>query len=198
MPPDEQTSSATDAAAAKAADATAQNKATSDTSAAKTADAAINYDTLELKKPEGFTGSDHDLAYVRDIAKRMGISAAQAQQFLDVHAENIKAADAAILQEQQQAKAEHVAALKADPEFGGNKYQESVTKADQFLAKFDPTGELLTILKDNGLDNAPQLVRVFMRAGAAMGEGKFVQAPADKQTEKLNPYPHMTSYFNRS
>lgn len=137
--------------------------------------AAVDYDKLEFQKPADYKGSDSDIAFVRDLAKSTGLSAEQAQKLFDRHAAVIASEEAAIAREVEQTRADHIAALKSDPEFGGPKFAESITKADQFLAKYDTDGKLLAKLKQFGLEHEPDLVRVFMRAAAASSEGKFVQ-----------------------
>ncbi len=140
------------------------------------APAPIDYDKLDLKKPEGYKGTDADLAFVRAAAKAAGVSAEAAQKLLDHHAATIASEEAAIQREIEQTRNDHIAALKSDPEFGGAKFSESITKADQFLAKYDPEGKLIGKLKQFGLEHEPDLVRVFMRAAAASSEGKFIQS----------------------
>lgn len=136
---------------------------------------AVDYDKLDFKKPDGYKGADSDIAFVRDLAKSTGLTAEQAQKLFDRHAAVIADEEAAIAREIEQTRNDHIAALKSDPEFGGPKFQESITKADQFLAKYDTEGKLLAKLKQFGLEHEPDLVRVFMRAAAASSEGKFIQ-----------------------
>jgi hypothetical protein len=156
---------------------------------------AVDYDKLDFKKPEGYKGADSDIAFVRDLAKSTGLSAEQAQKLFDRHAAVIADEEAAITREVEQTRADHIATLKSDPEFGGPKFAESITKADQFLAKYDTDGKLLAKLKQFGLEHEPDLVRVFMRAAAASSEGKFVQAgkaPAQSRAATAQEmYPSM-------
>jgi hypothetical protein len=137
--------------------------------------AAVDYDKLDFKKPADYKGADGDIAFVREMAKATGLTAEQAQKFFDQHAAVIARDEEAQAREMAQSRVDKIAQLKADTEFGGPKYAESITKADQFLAKYDPNGELLAELKQFGLEVHPTLVRLFMRAGRDMGEGKFVQ-----------------------
>ena len=139
--------------------------------------AAVDYDKLEFRKPDGYKGADSDIARVRALAKATGLTAEQAQKLFDHDAATITADGEAMVREVAQTRAANITALKADAEFGGTKYTESLTRADQALAILDPKGELLAELKEFGLEHHPTLVRAFMRAGRMMAEGTtFVQA----------------------
>lgn len=135
----------------------------------------------DFKKPDGYTGTDSDVSRIKDTAKALGLSVEQAQKLFDYDAQLIKNNDEAITREMAQARADHLAQLKSDPEFGGQKYRESITKADQFLAMVDPSMELLQSLREHGLDAFPPLVRAFMRAGQMMGNGKLHGIDSAKQ-----------------
>lgn len=157
---------------------------------------AVDYDKLDLKKPEGYKGADSDLAFARNMAKNLGLSAEAAQKFVDEHAKVIAADDEAVTRETAQTRADNIATLKADAEFGGAKFNESITRADQWLAKYDPNGELAAELKSFGLDTHPTLVRAFMRAARDMADGTtFVQAkPGDNASQAASLsefYPSM-------
>ncbi len=146
---------------------------------------AVDYDKLDLKKPEGYKGADSDIAYARGMAKALGLSAEAAQKFVDEHAKVIAADDEAIIREQAQTRSDNIAKLKADAEFGGAKFNESIARADQALAVIDPNGELGAELKAFGLDTHPTLVRAFMRLGNMLAEGNtFVQAKPPNEEGK--------------
>lgn len=153
-------------------------------------------ESYDFKKPDGYKGVDADIARVQGMAKAGKLTAEQAQALFEADAANIAEQDAAIERETAQTRADNIAALKADPEFGGPKYAESITRADQALAILDPKGELLAELKQFGLEHHPNLVRAFARAGQMMTEGNtFVQAkggpPESKAASLLEFYPTM-------
>lgn len=83
---------------------------------------------------------------------------------------------------------------QADKEIGGTALETNVTFAHQFIGQFG-SPELKALLRDTGLGNHPELVRVFVRAGKAMAEdggvsGKTAGAP---KSAAAVLYDHPTS-----
>lgn len=99
-----------------------------------------------------------------------------------------KVIDALLTAQQKRAAAweEHqkamVATLKADKDFGGERFEYNVNLANRALMKFaDP--ELLTLLKNTGLGNHPAVVKTFFRIGKANAEDS-VAGTAASPTKK--------------
>lgn len=151
----------------------------------------------DLKKPEKYAGADSDVARVEAMAKALKLTPEAAQALFEYDATGIAEDNAAIERETAQVRADNIAAIKSDPEFGGAKYTESLTRADQAFAALDPKGELLAELKKFGLESHPPLVRAFMRAGKLMAEGTTIvqggTRPTDSKSASLKEmYPTMT------
>lgn len=134
-------------------------------------------ESYEFAKPADYKGADSDVARVTALAKAAGLTKEAAQKLFDADAAGIAENEAAVIREMAQARTDNIATLKADAEFGGAKYTESLTRADQALAVLDPKGELMAELKANGLEHHPLLVRTFMRAGRMMAEGTTLVQP---------------------
>lgn len=112
------------------------------------------------------------------FAKAHQLSPEAAQQALD-HANAEVVADRAA-QQQRQAEAfktlsreTWVNELKADKEFGGEKFDATVLESKRAGDKF-MTAEEKQILNETGWGNHPLLVRIFARVGRAMGEDGLV------------------------
>lgn len=60
-------------------------------------------------------------------------------------------------------------AARDDAEIGGKRFDESVKAAHRFIGEYG-SPELKTLLRDSGLGNHPELVRLCAKAGKAMAE----------------------------
>jgi len=165
----------------------AADKATSDKAAAdKLAADKAQEEAYKAIKAEGVDPAQ--VAELAKFAKENGIAPAAAQKLLDRNVAQAKAA--------QEAHQKNVNAwadkLKADAEFGGNKFTESAELARRALADPRVVGtdakeiaELIDGLERTGGGNWPPLVKIFARIGRLMKEDGFVagskQAPAPSQ-----------------
>lgn len=145
---------------------------------------------IELKLPEGFQPDEALVGKFKTTAKELGLDSAKAQKVFDLYAEaqdaliqQIVAGHQAERQEEQQA---WVKEIRADKEFGGEKFDASVRAARKVIEKFGP--ELRPWLNESGLTNHPGLFRLLARIGfadtedssaGAGGGGKGPAAPAD-------------------
>ena len=68
------------------------------------------------------------------------------------------------------------AASRADPEFGGDKLDESLATANRVFAAYDPQGEIRTMLTETGYGNHPALIRFFVAIGRDLSPGRMVGA----------------------
>jgi hypothetical protein len=71
-------------------------------------------------------------------------------------------------------KAEWTKALATDKEFGGDKLAENLATANKALTSFG-SPELLTLLRETGLNNHPEIIRAWFRAGQAISADGFVR-----------------------
>lgn len=137
----------------------------------------------DLKLPENSSLDNAAIDQVLSFAKEHKLNKEQAQAILEF--ENKALADFEKSQQdmlKQKSTVDWVNELKADKEFGGEKFAESIKLASNALKKF-ATPEFVSILESTGLGNNPELNRVFYRIGKAMADDTLVQpgAAAPKQ-----------------
>lgn len=68
------------------------------------------------------------------------------------------------------------AASRVDPEFGGDKLDESLATANRVFAAYDPQGEIRTMLTETGYGNHPALIRFFVAIGRDLSPDRMVGA----------------------
>lgn len=110
------------------------------------------------------------LSTYTDLAKSMNISPENAQKMLDQMAPAMQKANEAKL---DAVRAEWLEQSKNDPEFGGDKLESSLKVANKaFEALASPA--LKELLKESGLANHPEMVRLFRKAGEMISTDQFV------------------------
>lgn len=143
-------------------------------------------DKIEIATPEGYEVDDEIKVEFMTAAKEIGLSQKGAERLVGIQTK---------LQEKQ---AERTAQLikdwdkqaRTDKEIGGKDFDANAAHGRQFLADFG--NEKVSVLLDaTGLGNHPEVVRMFIRAGKAMGEaqahkGDGKGATVDKATEIAN------------
>jgi hypothetical protein len=147
----------------------------------------------DLKAPAGFDAAA--LPKIAEVAQAYGLTAAAAQKLLDdTHANQVKGradADAALAKQ----KAEWHDAIKADKEYGGDKFAASLQRAQKVVGEIDAkiAPGLKQILDDSGYGEHPAVVRLFNYLGRENREDTFSggtvgSAPGAKSlTELLYP-----------
>jgi len=82
---------------------------------------------------------------------------------------------------------------RADKEFGGAQLKDNLVIANKALGQFG-TPELVSLLKETGLGNHPEIVRAFYRAGKAISEDTFVKgsmtSPQSNRDYASHLYPN--------
>jgi len=123
-------------------------------------------ETYDIKMPDGITMDAELLAQVTPLFRDAKLSPAQAQVVADAYMANqTKAIEA----HNNQVKA-WAAEAKADKEFGGPKFAENMGAARKAFTEFG-SERALQIFDTYGLGNNPEVLRMFVRIGKAMGEG---------------------------
>lgn len=144
-------------------DAAAKLKA--DTSAPET------YEDFTL--PEGMEMDTDVLGEFKNLAKELNIPQAKAQQLIDFQTQlatkQAEQYQAAVAKQSQ----DWAAAIKNDPDVGGENYDKSVASAVKVINAFgDPS--LKELLNTSGLGNHPALFKFCHRISGAIAEDKFV------------------------
>lgn len=130
----------------------------------------------DFTMPEGIEIDKEMLDGFTPIAKELGLSQQNAQKLVSLYGDRI----AAIAQRAQTEQAEAMAAeraawveqLKADPDIGGAKFNQSVGLAIKALDRF-AGNEFRQLLDETGLSSHPAMVRAFYKIGKAMAEDEI-------------------------
>lgn len=129
----------------------------------------------KFKAAEGIQRSEDGLKEFSKVARELGLKPDGAQKLLDL-ADKLELAGAKSRTEAtQKAQAEALAAetegwkkdLRADKEFGGAKFEQTMKEADKAFEKFC-TPDVKKFLDETGLSYHPGIIKAFARVGAAM------------------------------
>lgn len=127
----------------------------------------------DFKLPEGLTLDAPVMDAFTALAKETNMPQATAQKFVDLAAQ-MQQNTVAQVQSVVEAQAEKWGLdSKADKEFGGEKFDESLAVAKSALDRFG-TPELRTLLNQSKLGNHPEVLRFMFRAGQAISQDGFV------------------------
>jgi hypothetical protein len=151
-------------------------------------------DAYDFKAPEGIDVDGGVFEKFSEVAKGLNLSQDKAQSVIDTMTPIIAARQKARL---EAAVVQWEADARADAEYGGAKLDENLALANKALNAF-ATPALHALLKESGLSNHPEIVRLFYRAGKAIGEDGFVAgraAPEQGGSMEARLYPNE---FNRN
>lgn len=158
-------------------------------------------EAYELTFSEGFVADTATLEAATPILKDLGLTNEQAQSLVPV----LEAHTTNVLNAAQQAQAELINAeranwltsAKADPEIGGEKWDDTIVSAAKALdmVGFGKDSEFRKFLNESGLGNHPEMIRAFARFGTRVSEdNEFPRgggmSPTKSREEIL--YPSMT------
>ncbi len=142
--------------------------------------AAAPFDPAALSVPEGFEVDPGILAEFADKAKAMNLSQAQAQELVDLQ---IKVGRAQ-MEQHVQVRQSWVAELKADPEFGGTKFDSTVEDARAVMRRFDKDGKVLEMLSSSGAGDNPHIIKMLANIKRSISEDQFVDERGGNTSEK--------------
>lgn len=131
-------------------------------------------EAYEFKAPEGAELDKEAVAQFEPIARELNLSQEQAQKLVDLYGSKVMPQ---LMKQQADTWQKQVAdwgtAAKDDAEIGGDKFDGNLTRAKQAMDKF-ATPQLREFLETTGMGNHPELIRVFVKVGAAMSEDGLV------------------------
>lgn len=131
-------------------------------------------EAYEFKAPEGGELDKEAIAQFEPIARELNLSQEQAQKLVDLYGSKVMPQ---LMKQQADTWQKQVAdwgtAAKEDAEIGGDKFDGNLTRAKQAMDKF-ATPQLREFLETTGMGNHPELIRVFVKVGAAMSEDSLV------------------------
>lgn len=129
------------------------------------------------------------------VAKEMGLTQENAQKLVTLQSEHLLTVERAKQEAYEKVQKEWVEEIKADKEFGGEKFEsrESINIANRPIKQYG-TPELNKILEESGLGNNPHLFRLMYKIGLAMGEDSSInsdQGGQEKKSVASKLYPSM-------
>jgi len=134
----------------------------------------------EFTVPEGISLNQDMLGKFSALAKETNLTQESAQKLVDLAVEHTNQ----LAQSQQEAfmdlRENWVNEIKADKEFGGAKFKDTLEQANRALKRFG-SSELIKFLNQGWGDN-PELVKAFARIDRATSEDKVEDGTPPKQT----------------
>lgn len=135
--------------------------------------ATLPPEKYELAAPEGFTIDETVMAEADPIFRDIGLTNDQANKLMPLAGKFAERIAAQQNDAFQAMKTDWAKAAKKDPELGGANWSETenlVAKAlDAFGAPKD--SEFRSLLNETGLGNHPEMLRMFRKIGAQIGDG---------------------------
>mgnify|MGYP001241283752 CR=1 FL=1 len=150
------------------------------------ASAPETYEVFEL--PENFDMNEETLGEYHTFAKENNLTQEQAQRGVDMVAQ-MKKAEMNQWVEQQKSWVDDA---KSDTEFGGDKFDQSISVAVKARDSFG-TPEFNEMLDSSGLGNHPEMIRFLSRVGKQISEDGVVVGGSSisNQTREAVLYPSM-------
>ena len=130
-----------------------------------------SYDEFTL--PQGFTMNDIALEAFSPAAKEAGLNQENAQKMIDLYSK-LQGQEAKRLNEDFNARMDkQIAAVKSDPEIGGEHYETKIALANKVIGTFGNEGAIEAI-RDSGLGTNPDVIRMLVKVGEVISEDVFV------------------------
>jgi hypothetical protein len=126
-------------------------------------------EAYELKMPDGVEMDADLLAVATPMLREAKLSPAQAQVVADLYMKTQTDA----IQKHQDTMAGWLKEAKADDEIGKRDWDKNLAHAHRAFKTFG-TDEAMTLFDNYGLGNHPEILRIFVRMGKAIGEGGTV------------------------
>ncbi len=142
-------------------------------------EAPESYEDYSL--PKGTYISEDVLGEFNGLAKELGLSQDKAQKLVDIAAQSMQQQQEALMKNWDSITTGWAKEIKNDPEFGGDKFEATVTQARRALSKFG-SSDLTQLLDDSGYGNNPEIIRLLARVDKAVGEGEFVEGDSAPTT----------------
>ena len=132
--------------------------------------------------PEGVTLDQEMLGKFSGVAKELNLPQAGAQKLVDLAVEHSKQIIASQQSQWAEIRQEWVSEIKADKEFGGEKFNETVVSAKRALGKFG-SEKLVQFLDSTGYGDNAELIRLLARVDKATREDKTVDGDPAKENK---------------
>jgi hypothetical protein len=153
--------------------------------------------------PEGTKMDEQTSVEFKGLAKELDLTQEQAQKLLDFGGEKLRAQVEAPYKLWAKTQADWQAEVKADPEIGGTKFEQSIKDAAQvfvpgesnpFVGSAEEAKALRDALNMTGAGNNPAMVKFFVKIGKLLAEpGSLTGGPVKESQKDLlaKMYPTM-------
>ena len=142
--------------------------------------------------PEGVTLDEAALGKAAPIFKELGLNQEQAQKLVDLQAEMVQEGARSQTETFDQLIDGWKKDAENDKEFGGDKFEESISTASLAVEKFG-TPEFKQLMEDHGVGNHPEMIRFMVKVGSLLREdvpGGTVGASTQKKDRVSVLYPN--------
>lgn len=133
----------------------------------KAAPQPVEYGKFNI--PEGFDYNDGKVNEFTTLARELNLSQDQAQKLVDLHVRHWLGFEEQTLKQQEDWRNQTM----NDPEFGGQKFTQSLGDAMRFINSFGGD-KLKAVLDETGVGNHPVIFSAFAKAGRLLGEDRLV------------------------
>lgn len=146
----------------------------------------------ELNVPEGAPFEQAQVDEIAAYAKKQGLSNEQAQALVDRDVARVQSAHQEHVKLVQEHYARTLAEARADPEIGGDRWGETVQKAQRFLDKIGDK-DLKQMLHDNpDISNSKAVLKALRRGYELfMAEDSLVTGDNSPAPRKLRPHEYI-------
>lgn len=131
-----------------------------------------------FEAPEGVELDANMVKDFGEVAKELNLSQEAAQKVVAKMTPSINKSLQARLEAASKTWAE---ASRSDAEFGGDKFKENLKDINRAYGEW-ATPELQKLLAESGLNNHPEMLRLFYKISKATGEGRFVRGGSSRGT----------------
>lgn len=146
-----------------------ERKAEDDAKAAEAKKGEVPEQYADFTLPEGLQVDKELLEAFVPVAKELKLTQEQAQKVVDIQVKIAEARNA----EWSKITTDWKEKARSDQEYGGDKFDASLEIAERALNTF-ATDDFKAMLKEYGLGNHPDMIRLFYRIGKAVKEDGMV------------------------
>lgn len=143
---------------------------------------SVTYEAFDV--PEGMQLNGPLLEKATPLFSELGLDQTKAQQVVSFYAELKREEDVANVEAFKQQQDAYVAAVKEDPDFGGDNFVNTRKMASFVVKKFGGE-ELQALLDETGFGNHPTVVKALARIGAQFTENGVVLGDSKATKEDI-------------
>lgn len=137
----------------------------------------------DFKFSENVTVNKETLGKFTSLAKDLNIPQAKAQELMDLASGQAAGVAEAQKEAWDKTRDGWVSELKADVDFGGEKFNNTIDHAKRVL-KEHGSPELISFLDDTGYGDNPHLIRMLAKIDMATSEDKFIEGQPRKSDSR--------------